>query len=128
MTLKPGLNYRQDKKKSLASRARHYVNFQSKTETPDNEGGFTEVWANISGGANIPVEILPIKAERRAEMRSWNIKATHYIRSRSNIPIEEVGRVVWNDNGTDRYFYIHTLENIQERDIVQFMIAEERRP
>jgi len=128
MALRVGSNYRQEKKKSLASRCRHYVNFQNKTETPDDEGGFTEVWANIDGGTNIPCEILPIKAERRAEMRSWNIKATHYIRSRSNIPIEEVGRVVWDDAGNTRYFYIHTLEDIQERDIVQFMIAEERRP
>ena len=119
---------RHEKKKSLASRCRHYVDFQAKTETPDGEGGFTEVWADISGATSIPVEILPIKAERRAEMRSWNIVATHYIHSRSNIPLEEVGRVVWVDGATTRYFYIHTLEDIQERDIVQFMIAEERRP
>lgn len=114
---------RQDNKKSQASRYRHYVDFQQKTETPDGEGGFTEVWANISGGTQIPVEILPISAERRAEMRSWNVIGTHYIRSRSNIPIEEVGRVVFGS----RIFYIHHLEDLQTRDIEQFMIAEERR-
>lgn len=103
---------------------RHYVDFQSKTEVSDGEGGFTEVWANISGAENIPAEILPIQAQKRAEMRSWNIVATHYIRSRSNIPIEEVGRVKFGD----RYFYIQHLEDIQTRDIEQFMIAEERRP
>jgi len=119
---------RHEKKKSLASRCRHYVDYQAKTETPDGEGGFTEVWADISGATQIPTEILPIKAERRAEMRSWNIVATHYLRSRSEIPIEEVGRAVWVDGATTRYFYIKTLEDIQERDIVQFMIAEERRP
>ena len=119
---------RHEKKKSLASRARHYVDFQAKTETTDGEGGFTEVWANISGATEIPCEITPIKAERRAEMRSWNIIATHYLRARSNIPIEEVGRAVWVDGATTRYFYIKTLEDIQTRDIVQFMIAEERRP
>lgn len=118
---------RAEKKKSQASRYRHYVDFQSKTETPDGEGGFTEVWANISGGTQIPVEILPIKAERRAEMRSWNIIATHYIKSRSNIPIEEVGRVVFSTPAGDIYFYIKTLEDLQTRDIEQFMIAEERR-
>jgi len=119
---------RTEKKKSLGSRCRHYVDFQAKTETPDGEGGFTEVWANISGGEQIPVEILPIDAKRRAEMRSWNVIATHYIRSRSNIPIQEVGRVVFDTPGGTRYFYIHHLEDIQTRDIVQFMIAEERRP
>ena len=115
---------RQNKKKSQASRYRHYATFQAKAETGDGEGGFTEVWANITGAVDIPVEILPITAERRAEMRSWNIIATHYVRSRSNIPIAEVGRVVYGS----RYFYIHHLEDMQTRGIEQFMVAEERRP
>ena len=119
---------RQEKKKCRPGRTRHYCDFQAKTETPDGEGGFTEVWANITGATQIPTEITPIKAERRAEMRSWNIIATHYLRVRSNIPVEEVGRAVFSTPAGDRYFYIKTLEDIQTRDIVQFMIAEERRP
>lgn len=117
-----------EKKKSLASRCRHYVDFQAKTEVSDGEGGFTEVWANIAGATQIPVEITPITAVRQAEMRSYNIIATHFIRSRSNIPIEEVGRVVFSTPAGNRFFFIHTLEDIQTRDIEQFMIAEERRP
>lgn len=118
---------RHEKKKSLASRTRHYVDFQNKTEAPDGEGGFTENWSNISGATQIPTEILPIKAERRAEMRSWNIIATHYLKVRSNIPVAEVGRAIFNTPSGDRYFYIKTLEDVQTRDIEQFMIAEERR-
>ena len=116
------------KTKTLASRCRHYVDFQNKTEVSDGEGGFTEVWANIAGATEIPTEITPIKAERRAEMRSWNIIATHYLRVRSNIPVAEVGRAVFVTPAGTRYFYIKTLEDIQTRDIEQFMIAEERRP
>lgn len=119
---------RHEIKKSLASRTRHYIDFQAKTETPDGEGGFTEVWANITGATQIPCEILPIKAERRAEMRSWNIIATHYLKIRSHIPAVEVGRAVFSTPGGTRYFYIKTLEDLQTRDIEQFMIAEERRP
>ena len=119
---------RHEKKKSLASRCRHYVDFQAKTEVSDGEGGFTEVWADISGATQIPTEILPIKAERRAEMRSWNIIATHYLKARSNIPIAEVGRAVFVTPTETRYFYIKTLEDVQTRGIEQFMIAEERRP
>lgn len=119
---------RHEKKKSLASRTRHYVDFQAKTETDDGEGGFTEVWANIVNGTQIPTEITPIKAERRAEMRSWNIIATHYLKARSNIPIAEVGRAVFVTPAGTRHFYIKTLEDLQTRDIEQFMIAEERRP
>lgn len=119
---------RHEKKKSLSSRTRHYVDFQSKAETPDGEGGFTEDWSNISGATQIPTEILPIKAERRAEMRSWNIIATHYLKVRSKIPVAEVGRAVFSTPSGDRHFYIKTLEDIQTRDIEQFMIAEERRP
>jgi len=96
------------------------------TEVSDGEGGFTEVWANIAGATEIPTEITPIKAERRAEMRSWNIIATHYLRVRSNIPVAEVGRAVFVTPAGTRYFYIKTLEDIQTRDIEQFMIAEER--
>lgn len=114
---------RADDKKSLASRMRHYVDFQQKTEVSDNEGGFTESWTNITGATNIPCEILPIKAERQEEMRSWNVIATHYLRVRSNIPVQEVGRAVFGS----RYFYIHHLEDIQTRGIEQFMLAEERR-
>ncbi len=118
---------RHEKKKGLASSTRHYVDFQDKTETSDGEGGYTEVWANISGATQIPTKITPIKAERRAEMRSWNIIATHYLMIRSNIPVAEVGRAVFSTPSGDRFFYIKTLEDIQTRDIEQFMIAEERR-
>lgn len=118
---------RHEKKKSLSSSTRHYVDFQSKAEVSDGEGGFTEDWVNISGATQIPTKILPIKAERRAEMRSWNIIATHYLEIRSNIPVVEVGRAVFSTPSGDRYFYIKTLEDIQTRDIEQFMIAEERR-
>ena len=97
------------KTKTLASRCRHYVDFQNKTEVSDGEGGFTEVWANIAGATEIPTEITPIKAERRAEMRSWNIIATHYLRVRSNIPVAEVGRAVFVTPAGTRYFYIKRL-------------------
>lgn len=118
----PNIN-RTERKKSLASRCRHYVDFQSKVETSDGEGGFTEVWSGITGATQIPTEILPIGAQRRAELRSYNVVATHYLKLRYNIPIDEVGRAVFNG----RYFYLHTVENLQTRDIEQFIIAEERR-
>jgi len=118
---------RHEKKKSLASRCRHYVDYQAKTEVSDGEGGFTEVWADITGATQIPTEILPINAERRAELRSWNVIGTHYLRVRSNIPVEEVGRAVFVTPAGTRYFYIHSVEDVQTRDIVQFLIAEERR-
>lgn len=118
---------RHEKNKSLASRTRHYVTYQSKTEVTDNEGGFTEAWVNISGAVNIPTEILPISAERRAEMRSYSVVATHYLRVRSNIPVAEIGRAVFVTPAGTRYFYIHTIEDVQTRDIEQFMVAEERR-
>lgn len=119
---------RHEKKKSLASRARHYVDFQAKTETSDGEGGFTEVWASITGATQIPTEILSISAERKAEMRSWNVIATHYLNVRAYIPVAEVGRAVFSTPAGDRYFYIKTLEDIQTRGIENSMVAEERRP
>lgn len=119
---------RHEKKKSLASRMRHYVAFQSKVDTVDTQGGVTPDWQDIVGSEQIPAEILPIHAQRRAEMRSYEVVATHYIHVRSNITVDEVGRVKWVTPGGTRYFYIHGVEDVQERDIVQFLIAEERRP
>jgi hypothetical protein len=92
-------------------------------ETPDGEGGFYSDYIDIAGAINVPVEVIPLKAERRAELRSWNIVATHQIRARHHIPLVEVGRMVWGD----RHFYIKTVENMQERDIEQYLLAEERR-
>jgi hypothetical protein len=119
---------RRDKKKSLASRCRHYLDFQSKAEVSDGEGGFTEVWSNIAGASQIPAEVLPLSADRRAELRSWNVIATHEINVRSYIPVAEVGRAVFSTPAGTRYFYIHTVEDLQTRSIEQIMIAEERRP
>ena len=60
-------------------------------------------------------------------MRSQNVIATHYLRVRSNIHVNEIGRVVFVTPAGTRYFFIHGLEDVQTRDIEQFMIAEERR-
>ena len=98
------------KKKNLASSTRHYLDYQAKTEESDGEGGFTEVWENISGGTQIPTKITRISSERRAEMRSWNVVATHYLGIRTNIPVVEVGRAVFSTPGGDRYFYVKTSE------------------
>jgi len=114
---------RTERKKSLSSRSRNYVDFQSKTETPDGEGGFTEVWVNITGATQTPVEILPMREDWKAELRSRNVIATHQINVRHNIPVDEVGRVVWGS----RYFYIHSDANLQERDMEHVLVAEERR-
>ena len=118
---------RRDRKKSLASRCRHYVDYQSKVEVSDGEGGHVEVWSNIANASQIPSEILPLSADRRAELRSYNVVATHEINVRSYIPVNEVGRAVFNTPAGPRYFYIHTIEDLQTRSIEQSLIAEERR-
>lgn len=119
---------RRERRKTLASRCDHYVDFQAKTEVSDDEGGFVEVWEDIDNATQIPVEILSISTTRRAEMRSWNVVATHYINSRAPIPIEEVGRVVYVTPVKTRYFYIKTLDDIRMQGIEDSMVAEERRP
>jgi head-tail adaptor len=119
---------RHEKKKSLASRTRHYVDLQVFTDVSDGQGGHTEDWSTVTDGANIPAEILPIHAVRQAKMRSYNVNATHYIHIRSNIPVPEVGRVKWDAPGGTQYFHIHSVEDVQTRDVVQLLITEQRRP
>lgn len=104
---------------------RHRGSFQSLQQSSDGQGGFVDVWVDIS--TNIPVEILPISVKVKAEMNSLNVLATHYIRTRASVNVDEVGRFVWSDNGNDRYFYIDSVENIQYKDKEFFIVAEERR-
>lgn len=115
---------RVDTKKQAASRYRHFVSLQYRASIPDDQGGFTYTWATITGGENVPVEILPMSAQRRAEYRSYNVIATHHIRYRYGLPIDEIGRVLYGS----RVFNIHTVEDIQTRSVEYLLVAEEVRP
>lgn len=111
-------------KKTLASNSYNYADIQEKVNTDDGEGGHTEAWANIANGTNIPMSILSINAKIKAELRTYNVKATHYIKIRSNVPITELSRIKYGN----RIFEKLTVEDVAERGVEQFITAVETRP
>jgi hypothetical protein len=119
---------RRDKNRTLASRAKHYVTLQSKSNASDGQGGQVVTWVNVS--ENIPVEISPINEVRKAELASYNVIATHEIRVRAKVTTDEIGRVFLpaESGSSDRFFYVHSIADIQDRGVVKVITAEERRP
>jgi len=108
-------------RKSLASRQHHYITIQTRTRTADGEGGFTETWAD---GDTIPAAIYPIQARQQFEYDTINVHATHRIEVRGLVSVSETANRI--KYGT-RYFEILTVENIQERDVVNVITCNEIR-
>ena len=111
-------------RKSLASECRHYVTIEERANVSDGEGGFTENWTTVSGYGSVPAAILPIRAQQKLEYRSINVNATHYIKFRGEITLVESENRISFDS---RVFEILTVENFQERDILNFCVCKERR-
>lgn len=111
-------------KKSDATEMRHYVVIQYKASTTDEEGGFTETWAD---GDTISAAIYPIKAIQQFQYKSINVDATHFIKIRGAIIVAEENRIKYQIGALIRYFEILTIEDIQERGVVKFITCKESR-
>ena len=107
-------------KKTLSSEAKHRVVIQTKSSVSDGEGGFTETY---TGTATTWAAISPIRANQQMEYRSIGVDATHLIKLRGNVSINEADRVVFGS----RVFEVLTVENIQERGILKVITCKERR-
>jgi SPP1 family predicted phage head-tail adaptor len=108
-------------KKSEATEMRHYVYIQTAGGTTDGEGGEIENWTDAASGCF--AAIFPVRAQQQFDFRSVNVDATHFIKIRGEITISELNRIRF---GT-RYFEILTIENIQERGIVNWITCKEMR-
>jgi SPP1 family predicted phage head-tail adaptor len=109
-------------KKSLATRARHQVNIQSRVQVPDNEGGFVDGWTNTTSSP-VWAEIAPIQARQRLDYKTIGVDATHLIRIDGLLEITEQHRIVFGD----RNFEVLTVENLQEADNEKVVTCLERR-
>lgn len=107
-------------KKTLATECRHNIYVQTLTQTKDNEGGFTDSWADSA--SFYWAAILPLKAVQKFNYKSVNEEVTHMIKVRGEVSITSKQRIRFGS----RYFEIKTVENVQERDIVQWVLCKER--
>ena len=114
---------RRRSKKSIATVCRNYVQIQEVSSIRDSGGGRVETWSDVNGYSSVPAAIWPISSKRTAEMRSFNVRATHTIVFRGDITINVKNRIKF---GT-RIFDIHTADDIQTRDEEIIVNAEEKR-
>jgi SPP1 family predicted phage head-tail adaptor len=106
--------------KSLATIMNKIISIQTKRSTPDGEGGFTETWVTIS---NIWASVEPIKATQVFTYRSIGVEASHLIKIRGSLYINEAQRILFDN----RVFEILTIENIQEKGVYSVITCLEVR-
>jgi SPP1 family predicted phage head-tail adaptor len=111
-----------ENKKSLASVLNKRVTIEEVAGTTDGEGGFTESWSTAT--ANVPASVEPIRAVQQFKNKSVGVDATHFIKTRGDVDIdEEINRIKWGS----RVFEILAVEDIQEDGILHFITCKERR-
>jgi head-tail adaptor len=107
-------------KKTSATVMRHYVEIQSATRASDAEGGVSNTWATSSYTF---ASIDPIQARQQYLYNSVNVDATHLIKMRGGVTIDEKNRIKWNI----RIFEILTIEDINEMGIIKVITTKEAR-
>lgn len=108
-------------KKSLATEARHRVSIYEDLSTTDEDGGVNESLSLKY--ENISAAIYPKSAQQVMEYKTLNVDATHLIKFRGYIDIEELDTIFWGA----RKFEVLTKENIQERNFELLVTCRENR-
>jgi SPP1 family predicted phage head-tail adaptor len=107
-------------KKTLSTELKKRVQIQTKASVSDGEGGFTDTYTT---SATVWAGISPIRATQQAEYKSINVDATHLVKLRGAVYVNELDRIVYGA----RIFEILTIENIQERGVLKLCTCLERR-
>jgi len=94
---------------------------QKTIEEHDSDGGLTESWEDVK---KCWAEIKPLGGKQVFEYRSLNVKASHRIKVRANIEVEEYYRICYQRN---RYFEVLTVEDEDEAGVVKWVICQEVR-
>lgn len=107
-------------RKTDATVMRHYVEIQAATRTNDGEGGVSVSWGT---SATVAASVDPIKAIQQFNYKSVNVDATHLIRIRGEITVDEKNIIKWGS----RTFEILTIEDINENGILKVITTKEQR-
>lgn len=107
-------------KKSLSSELRHYITIQTASGPLDGEGGETVSWVDTK---DCFAAVLPIQAKQQFNLKSIDVDATHFVKVRGYIDIQEKQRVKFGS----RFLEVLTVENIQELDVMKFCVCKEMR-
>lgn len=108
-------------KKTLSTVLRHRVTLNMQNDAADGEGGFTENYATVR---TCWASIEPIKAVQQYDYQSIGVDATHLIKIRGSIMVDEKKYKIIFGN---RSFEVLTVENIQERGVYSVITCKEVR-
>lgn len=103
---------------------RHQITIEQPVNTPDGAGGFTRAWQTfLSGWA----EIAPKTASQRFFAQKLEHIVTHTItlRYRQGLTITNDMRVNYTIGSTTRYFQIHGIFNVDERNRFTTLLCQE---
>jgi len=89
--------------KTLATEMRHRITIQRQLSTTDGDGGFGVTWSDLS---SCFAAIYPKQARQVFKFRTIDVDATHQIRIRRQIEIEELDRIVFKN----RVFEVLSIE------------------
>lgn len=94
---------------TLAATLRHRVTVQTRTQTPDGQGGFTETWTD---GATVWCSITTLKAYQRFQAMQMQTPATHQIVMRYRTDVDTNARLKFGG----RVFWVQEVMNVELRN------------
>ena len=92
---------------------RHRLTFQTATETRDAQGGVTKTWVDT---VTVWGDVAPIRAREYLNADQIRADITHQVIIRQYPGLTTKQRMKWTDDGTDRYFHIESIIDMEERD------------
>ena len=118
-----GNNLKRFGTKSLSTESRGYGYIQTCEATRDGRGNEKKDWENTPAQPQ-SMSITSLSATQKEEYRSQNVEATHLVKIRGEIVINELNRI---ETIEGKIFEVLTAEDIQDRGIVWWVICKERR-
>lgn len=109
-------------RKSLNTQCRHLGSIWQRAYDDDGQGGTREVWSVAY--PQVWLSITPLNTKRKEEYRTFDVDASHEIKVRGEVSIEESNNEI---RYNDRVFEVKWIENVQERNIEQIVACLERR-
>ena len=104
-----------------AGTLRHRITIQTRTETQDAVGGYSESWATLTGNGSVPAAIWPVKSVEASDAMKLENQVTHQIRIRYRSGITTKHRIIFGS----RTFSIVSIKNWEERNIYLDLMTTE---
>lgn len=105
-----------------SGRLRNRIVIQTATQSRDQIGGFEKSWADTK---SVWADVVPVSAKEYMQADQQKGQITHRIYIRHYNGLSTSHRIKWNDRGTDRYFHIKGVIDMQSRERKMEVMAEE---